>query len=329
MAAAFHQSAIDSPDPNTTAVNVINVFDLKNHSILRISGEDRHEFLQGQLTQDLDSLGPWQSALAGWTTAKGRSLVISQLMQWNEAIYMPVSADIVGQVAKRLSMFVLRANVKIDSPDVSLVGLVTDTGDPVTINGLEVPLEPGACRANDTLFLARVIGDSSRLWVIGTPEAVGDIQDTASIRLSAEDWTLRNIRAGIPDIQLETSELFIPQMLNLDLLGGVSFTKGCYVGQEIVARTQNLGRIKRRMYRFRSKSEHRFAAGGLLYGPDNATGKIVLCSRDDPFTELLAVIAIDSAGGHWFADEGRSLPVEKMPLPYSVPVSAGSGLNGP
>ena len=143
-------------------------------------------------------------------------------------------------------------------------------------------------------------------------------QGTNSL-LSAGEWTIRNIRAGIPEIQRATSEAFVPQMLNLDLLGGVSFTKGCYVGQEIVARTQNLGRIKRRMHRFRSESEHRFASGELMYGPDKATGKIVSCSHDGHATELLAVIAIDSSDKQWFADEGGTLPVEQQLLPYSIP----------
>jgi hypothetical protein len=320
MTAAFHQNPTDSPDPKAMNVNVTGAFDIENHSLLRISGDDGHEFLQGQLTQDLDSLNPRQSALAGWTTAKGRLLFVSQLMNWNDAIYLPVAADIAEQVIQRLSMFILRADVQIDfPPELNLVGLVTSATDPVTVNGLEVPLEPGACRSSATQCLSRVIGDPTRLWAIGIPEATGAIQTTTNNLLSAEDWTLRDIRAGIPEIQKNTSETFIPQMLNLDLLGGVSFTKGCYVGQEIVARTQNLGRIKRRMYRFRSESDYQFASGGLLHGPNKATGKIVSCSRNGPVTELLAVIAIGSAGRPWFADEGQSLPVEQQPLPYSIP----------
>jgi folate-binding protein YgfZ len=209
--------------------------------------------------------------------------------------------------------------VQIDfPPQLNLVGLITSATGPVTVNGLEVSLEPGACRSSATLCLTRVIGDPTRLWAIGTPEATVAIQTTTNNLLSAGDWTLHNIHAGIPEIQKNTSETFIPQMLNLDLLGGVSFTKGCYVGQEIVARTQNLGRIKRRMYRFRSESDHHFASGESLYGPDKTTGKIVSCHHDGQSTELLAVVAIDSAGRPWFADEGQSLPVEQQPLPYSI-----------
>ena len=296
-----------------------DAFDLENQTLLRISGADRNKFLQGQLTQDVDALSPLKSALAGWTNAKGRLLFVSQLMAWNESIYLPVATDIAEQVAKRLSLFVLRADVQIDAPpELNLMGLFTGAADPATVVGLEVPAEPGACRSSDSLCLARVVGDPTRLWAIGTPEVTAAMQAKTNSLLSAGEWTIRNIRAGIPEIQRATSEAFIPQMLNLDLLGGVSFTKGCYVGQEIVARTQNLGRIKRRMHRFRSESEHQFASGELLYGPEKATGKIVSCIRDGDSTELLAVIAIESSGGYWFADEDRTLPVERQPLPYLI-----------
>lgn len=296
-----------------------DAFDIENQTILRISGADRNKFLQGQLTQDVDTLNPLKSALAGWTNAKGRLLFVSQLVTWNDSIYLPVASDIAEQVAKRLSMFVLRADVQIDaSPELNLMGLITSATDPITVNGEEVPPDAGACRSDDTLCVARVVGDPTRLWIIGTPEATAAIKDQMDNSKSTADWTLRNIRAGIPEIQRITSETFIPQMLNLDLLGGVSFTKGCYVGQEIVARTQNLGRIKRRMYRFRSESEHRFASGELLYGPEKATGKIVSCIRDGHSTELLAVITIESVDQQWFADEGHTLPLEQQRLPYSM-----------
>ncbi len=300
-------------------VTVISVIDFKNHSLLRISGSDRHEFLQGQLTQDLNSLHPLRSTLAGWTTAKGRLLFIGQLMDWNDAIHIPISTAIAEPVARRLNMFVLRADVQIDFPDLRLAGLVVDNPETLSMSGLEVPPDAGACSADGTLCLARVTGDPTRLWAIGNAQAIGNLEDTPDLQASDTDWTLHNIRAGIPEIEMNTSEMYLPQMVNLDLLGGVSFTKGCYVGQEIIARTQNLGRIKRRMYRFRSETGHQFESGGLLYGPDNATGKIVSWGRAGDTTELLAVIAIDSADADWFADEDHTLPLERQPLPYVIP----------
>lgn len=320
MISDFHQRSYRLLIQGAFTVNSVDTFDLENYSVLQISGADRYEFLQGQFTQDVGVLTARSSALTGWTTAKGRLLAIGQLMEWNESIYLPLRADIAGQVAQRLQRFVLRANVMIELADITLLGLTTENSDPIRIGGLELPAKPGACSANEALYIARVTGDPKRAWVIGTSDATGAVSDsTNGAEGSANLWSLMNIRTGIPEIQAPTSEMFIPQMVNLDLLGGVSFTKGCYVGQEIVARTQNLGKIKRRMYRFQSESGSVFEPGQLIYGPGNATGKIVSSCLDEKSTEMLAVIAIDAAEEHWFTDEGRTLPIALQPLPYSIP----------
>jgi len=296
--------------------SVINACDLNSYSILRISGNDRSQFLQGQLTQDLGTVDARHSALTGWTTAKGRLLAVGQLMDWNESIYLPLPATIAESVARRLRMFVLRADVRIDFPDLQGLGLVGESTDPLNIGGLELPPESGACRANDDLCVARVGGDPVRAWAIGNGLAIDALLAPSGTGLITEtEWLLHDIHAGIPTIGPETSELFIPQMLNLDLLDGISFTKGCYVGQEIVARTQNLGRIKRRMYRFRAETDRPCQPGQLLSGPDDATGRIVSCARDNQATEMLAVIPVAAADGQWYADENRTIILQRQPLP--------------
>jgi folate-binding protein YgfZ len=299
--------------------NVISVTELGIYAVLRVAGEDRHEFLQGQLTQDLDALSPTRSILAGWTTAKGRLLFVGQILDWKNAIHILIRSEIAEVVSRRLTMFVLRADVQIDLPELSVAGLVVDGSGSLSLGGLNVAPDPGAGAADDTVCVARVIGDPDRVWAIGGGQALDPIRQTAAEKTSGEYWSLANIRAGIAEIGQSTSETFIPQMVNLDLLDGVSFTKGCYVGQEIIARTQNLGRIKRRMYRFRSPTDASFEPGATLFGPGDATGKIVSCARDDDATELLAVLAIDSSDAAWFADEDRTRPLERQPLPYPVP----------
>ena len=124
--------------------------------------------------------------------------------------------------------------------------------------------------------------------------------------------------AGLPGVTAATAEAFVPQMLNLDLLGAISISKGCYVGQEIVARTQNLGRIKRRMYRFRAPADD-LEAGAMIHGPDGATGKIVATAASGDAAELTAVIPIGHAEGKWYVDEARRLPLERLALPYAIP----------
>jgi len=297
--------------------NTIDAVKLEHYSVLRISGADRGEFLQGQLTQDVGEVTPQRSVLTGWTNAKGRLLVVGQLINWNNAFYLPLPADIAPGVAQRLGMFVLRADVAIDLPDLRISGLSSPIDEAIRIGDLELPPAPGACRAGDDVCLARMVGDPARAWLIG-PGFINNQPAEDSPVIDDGHWRLANIQAGLPEISAGSTEMFTPQMLNLDLLSAISFTKGCYVGQEIVARTQNLGRIKRRMYRFRAESGQDFVPGQLLFGPDDMTGKIVSCARDGAATELLAVIAIKSADDAWFADAKRSLPVDRRPLPYSI-----------
>jgi folate-binding protein YgfZ len=174
------------------------------------------------------------------------------------------------------------------------------------IAGETVPLDDQPHWLDGGNLVIRTIGDPDRAWLIGPAAGSNDLK---SIDDSA--WVLGSIRAGLPFIVAATQELFVPQMLNLDRLGAISFDKGCYVGQEIIARTQNLGRIKRRMYGFRSDQATSLDPGMTIYGPDSATGKVVLAADN----ELLAVVPIDQSAGDWFADEERMLPLKPTPLP--------------
>jgi len=258
-----------------------------------------------------------RSALTGWTSAKGRLLAVGQLMDWNESVYLSLPTTIAESVARRLRMFVLRADVQIDFPDLQSFGLVGENTDALEIDGLELPPEHGACRASDDLCVARIVGDPVRAWAIGNMRTI-ETTMSGTDRITETEWLLHNIRAGIPAVAPETTETFVPQMLNLDLLGGISFTKGCYVGQEIVARTQNLGRIKRRMYRFRIETDQSCQPGQLLFGPDDATGRIVSCAPDNRATELLAVVPISASDDPWHTDEDRKIVLQRQPLPYPV-----------
>ncbi|TDJ48568.1 MAG: folate-binding protein [Gammaproteobacteria bacterium] len=298
--------------------------ELDRHQLLRISGEDRIEFLQGQLTQDVDRIDPRHSRLAGWTTAKGRLLAVGQLLPGPEALWWPLPADIIDGIARRLGLFVLRAKVEIAVMNFAVAGLIGLAADaPLTLGNLELPVEPGAAASADEpgageLIVARLIGDPTRAWLCGPAEHVRAVCTQAGFGTAGiADWQLADITAGLPGICAATSEAFIPQMLNLDLLDGISFTKGCYVGQEIVARTQNLGRIKRRMYRFTTKAAG-LEPGATIHGPSQATGKIVSVAPNGGAFELTAVIAIDQSDGQWFADDAASGTLERLELPYAV-----------
>jgi len=299
----------------------INVVELADYSLIKISGDDRTSFLQGQLTQDLDCVNEQNSALAGWASAKGRLLMVTQLVAWQESIYLPVPTEIAEALVQRFRMFVLRAKVDIALPDSATLGLTGLSADRiVNIGELSLNRESDAVASNDKICIARVIGDSSRAWLIGEQQQLRTIVESENFEQSDNYlWDLQNIKNGLPVIRAATSEAFVPQMLNLDLIGGISFTKGCYLGQEIVARAQNLGRIKRRMYHFAADVPLSVSPGMNLFGPNNVTGKIVAAVPNEAGTDLLAVVPINKSSAQWFADEERTLPVENRSLPYSIP----------
>ena len=297
------------------------VVKLDAYSLIRISGEERITFLQGQLTQDLDCVTEKSSALAGWASAKGRLLMVAQLLAWRDSIYLAVPTETAAGLVQRFRMYVLRAKVDVELSDLAVFGLFDlNATSAVTIGKLSLNNEPGAVASSDKVLMARIIGDSSRAFLIGEIQHINSIGQLEQIDQAGDPlWKLQNIRNGLPIIYSDISESFVPQMLNLDLLGGISFSKGCYLGQEIVARAQNLGRIKRRMYYFCADNKQSVSSGTNLYGPNNISGKIVAVAANGSGVDLLAVIPIDESAGQWFADEERTRPVENRGLPYTIP----------
>ncbi len=287
---------------------------LKRFGVLVIEGPDRAEFLQGQLTQDVGVLESAGTAHTGWASAKGRLLACGQMMVVGDAIWWPLPTNIIDPVARRLDMFKLRANVKIGKSAVPVAGLFGIAGrDAITVADISVPLTNRPVNLPDGSCVTRVAGDPDRAWLMGpAAESAGVDSD------GDDDWTAASIRAGLPFIVADTQELFVPQMLNLDRIGAISFSKGCYVGQEIVARTQNLGRIKRRMYRLTTAVAEALPPmpGAIIYGPDQATGRIALSVACDAHTEMLAVLPIAAAAGPWYGNEARSIALTDRPLPY-------------
>ena len=264
---------------------------------IRVSGTDRIEFLQGQFTHDLGLLAPGQPLLAGWNSPKGRLFFVSWLADWQDAVWFVVPAAQAEAVAKRLGMFVLRADARVEISELPVHLLANNSSDESAITDCFY----------DEKYL-RITLDGGGWQIGGEAEGAGEA-----------DWRRANIRAGRPVIWPETSEDFVPQMVNLDLLGGISFTKGCYVGQEVVARTQNLGRIKRRMYRFTTSAGPVPAPGEVIKCDDRGAGKIVDAapSADGDGVELLAVIRIESLQDQLSLEDGRDL--QQAPLPYDVP----------
>ena len=199
---------------------------LTRYGLLAVTGADARDFLHAQLTNDVQQLGADRAALAGWCTAKGRLLATFLVIPSPDGFLLQVARDLAPMVTKRLSMFILRSKVKIaDESDAWAQYGCWETKTALTWDG-GVATVPVADRVLK-------LGKGLTLPASRTEDA----------------WILEEIRAGRPFITAATQDKFVPQMVNLEKLGGVSFQKGCYPGQEIVARAQHLGEVKRRMTR--------------------------------------------------------------------------------
>ena len=211
--------------------------------VIRVQGEEAAKFLHGQLTQDFSLLGLSEARLAGFCSAKGRLLAsFIGFKRAHDDILLVCHADLLPATLKRLSMFVLRAKAKLSdaSAEFQVRGLA---GDAVPTG---LPAAPWSKLDADGAQLVRLYpgqGVARALWVapVGTPVPAGAALDEAA-------WHWLDVMAGVPLLSQPVVEAFVPQMLNLESVGGVNFKKGCYPGQEVVARSQFRGTLKRRAF---------------------------------------------------------------------------------
>jgi folate-binding protein YgfZ len=301
--------------------------DLSHFGVICIRGDDAAGFLQGQLSCDVNTLAINASTYGSYCTAKGRALATFLLWRGDTAFYMALPRDMLPAIQKRLTMYVLRSKVKLSnvSNELVLIGIT----DPRPLTGLSrtfaaLPLvDHSGVRCDDAILIR--LSATRWMWS-GSP---GDAAQTWP-RLGNEfrsvgtpAWAWLDIRAGIPWIFPATQEQFVPQMINLELIGGVSFQKGCYPGQEIVARTQYLGKLKRRMYLARIPVGPVPTPGTELYSDDlgdQASGMVVdaQASPNGGF-DMLAVAqsaSIETSVVHLGSADGPAL--NPLPLPYML-----------
>jgi len=272
---------------------------LDQYGLLQVAGEDARTFLHAQLTNDIENLAPGTARYAGWCSAKGRLLATFLVVPSPGGFLLQLARDLVPAVVKRLSMFVLRSKVKVT--DASAQWAQFGQWGPGNGNPLSVSESGGA-------ITVRIGPDRALLLV---PE---ENSNSYKPDISADEWALEEIRAGRPLIAQATQDQFVPQMVNLELSGGVDFKKGCYPGQEIVARAQYRGAVKRRMVRLRGAA---LQPGQQIYSddtPGQASGTVVNSTGD----EALAVLQVSSIEAKSPVRSGpQSAALEVLSLPYS------------
>jgi len=268
---------------------------LDQYGLFKVTGSDARAFLHAQLTNDIENLPPARARYAGWCSAKGRLLATFLVIPVAEGFLLQLARDLVPGVHKRLSMFVLRSKVALS--DVTGQWQQYGAWQETSLAELQVTEEPEK-------IAVRIDAQRSLLLT----------RQALNATAAASDWTLAEVRAGRVLITQATQDQFVPQMVNYELSGGVDFHKGCYPGQEIVARAQYRGAVKRRLYRLRGAP---LAAGQGLYTDESAeqAGTVVNAAAD----ESLAVLPVAAAEAKAAVRaQPQSKPLEWLPLPYSA-----------
>lgn len=291
---------------------------LSNLGAIRVTGADAASFLAAQLSQAPPAAGAGQAPLAAWHDAKGRVQALFRVVLHADGYLLITHESIAHGVAASLSRYVLRADVKIEvSADFACAALIGESTAWLTQRGVDLGAEPGATAAADGIQWLRL--GPALVHALAASDGAGALAlDLPGS--STDEAELAEIRLGIPTLSAELQGQFLPQMLNLDVLGGVAFDKGCYPGQEIIARTQNLGTVKRRMLRFTSDTSITPpVASALLDSKGGSAGVVVRSASASDGIELLAVTRLDALADALTFAEPAGIAPRLASLPYAVP----------
>lgn len=259
---------------------------LDDFAALRVGGEDRVEFLQGQLSQDMGKITPSQAAPAAWCNRQGRVLCLMVAVDWQDAIFLILPAGMAESCAAGLKRYILRAKVRIER-----WGQTRGSEGVFGCAGIEeLGAEAWACKGDEAYCAVRLPGTGGRALLLGEPPV--HEEDDSGTGWTPEEWRLADIEAELPWIGEKASGKFLAHSLNLDLSGAVSFTKGCYVGQEIIARMEHRGRPKRRMRRLRLPPGVDIRVGARAEHPELGSVTVIGAALAGEETEVLAEVRL-------------------------------------
>ena len=296
---------------------------LDHEGLLAVRGADAAKFLQGQLTCNLNYLSASLSSLGARCTPKGRMLSSFRIVPVEDGYLLAMARELIESQQADLHKYAVFSKSRLSDESAAWVRFGLAGGDAV-LNALGLQLS----NASDALASAgqnlavRLSDGRAELWVPASQAAQIQARLAADLpQAPLNDWLLAQIRAGIGQVFGATRELFIPQMINLQAVGGVSFKKGCYTGQEIVARMQYLGKLKRRLQRLVLAGTELPAIGSELFSPvhGSSVGEVVLPARSESAVELLAVLQEDAVNDgriHLGSNDGPLLTL--LELPYEL-----------
>lgn len=252
------------------------VADLSHEGVIAVAGSDARTFLQGQLSTDLDALTNQTSQLSSWSTAKGRVVTVLRVVQRGDSILLLLPRALLGTVHKRLAMYVLRAKATLSDASDELVRIGLSGKHAVQkLESAQLPVPPhvNAVASDGATQVIRLHGQCPRFLIMGPADALSGtwtLLSQAGVQPAGEDeWMLQKLLAGEPTVYPETSEHFVAQMIGLEELDAISFKKGCYIGQEIIARAHFRGTVKRHMVRAGSTSKEPLRPGMTIVSDAN------------------------------------------------------------
>ncbi|MCK5726304.1 MAG: folate-binding protein YgfZ [Thiotrichaceae bacterium] len=303
------------------------ICDLSHLGIIRITGEEAEDFLQAQLTNDIKQLSPNQAQSSAWCNPKGRVIASCIVVKTKDSYLLSLSADLIPYVLKRLKMYVMRAKVTLEDVSNNLVHF--------GFSGSRIHRDWDACcdgkLANndygvsyfEDLPIIRIPSTTPRFVTMGHLETATKLWNKLNVRAAPvghEAWEYLNILSGLPTITEASREKWIPQMLNLQVLNTVNFQKGCFPGQEVVARLKYLGKTKRRLYRLITTTDQLAITGDTINNSagENAGTILNTVLNPDGKLELLAIVKIAMAEETLFLSKDKEVCLEIAELPYTT-----------
>jgi folate-binding protein YgfZ len=272
---------------------------LDKTSTIKVEGDDRVQFLQGQLTQDINLISQNKALYAGFCNSKGRMLAFMLCYLNHESIHIQIDSSIQEFILQKLKMYILRSKVSLKLANETFLCIGFIGSKVLLTKNIQPPKNYLDIIHSDDIMIMR-LGKDDRYQLMGETSKVNEFMKlnfSEYLSMSFDDWNNLNILDGIPDIYPTTQEAFIPQSLNMDLIEGINFKKGCYTGQEIVARTHYLGKVKRRMYRAFLKSRADLIPGDLiLNNKGEEIGQLVRAANENnEKTNMLIELRVDQA----------------------------------
>ena len=306
------------------------ICDLSHYGLISADGEDATDFLQGQLTNDIRDASLQHSQLSAYCTHKGRMLANFRVFKRDSSFYLRLPQSLLESTLKRLSMFVLMSRVTLRDSSNALVRIgVSGPAADEHLSSLisDIPENVDDCRQSGGYTIIRCAGSLPRYEIYGELEPMKTLWnhlDVHAAPIGAAPWETLDILAGIPTIYPQTSEAFVPQMTNMQVINGVSFQKGCYTGQEVVARMQYLGTLKRRMFRIHIDTSEPVNPGDKLFSKDSSSGQgpgqIVNAQVDSDggYTALAVINIEDAEAGQLQLHNGDGPGISLQSLPYNM-----------